>query len=248
MLVIPAIDLKQGQCVRLKQGRMDDDTVFSDDPVGMAGHWYDLGAKRLHVVDLDGAISGKPEHSEVIGEMCRKYPDMAVQVGGGIRDEATIEAYLAQGVSQLIIGTRAVQEPDWIASVTHKFVDKIIIGLDAKDGYLATHGWLDVGSTKVIDLAIKFTELPIFGFVYTDIARDGMMTGVNVEMTKALADAVSKPVIASGGVASMADVEALIATHNDTSEIFGAITGRAIYEGTLDFHKALQITNQLRAS
>ena len=243
MLVIPAIDLKEGKCVRLKQGRMDDDTVFSDDPVGMAGHWYDQGARRLHIVDLDGAISGKPEHSEVIHQICQKYPDMDIQIGGGIRNEETIQAYLDQGVKQVIIGTRAVQEPQWIAEIAEKFPNTIIVGLDAKDGYLATHGWVDVASTKAIDLAKEFTNLPIYGIVYTDIARDGMLTGVNVEMTKAMADAVKKPVIASGGIASMDDIKNLIATHDENSEIFGAITGRAIYTGSLDFKEAIEATS-----
>ncbi len=236
MLLIPAIDLKEGKCVRLRQGRMEDDTVFSDDPVAVAGRWVEAGAKRLHLVDLDGAFAGKPRNADVIHAIVEAYPNVPVQIGGGIRDEETIEAYLEAGVQYVIIGTKAVSEPHFVRDVAIEFPGHIIIGLDAKDGKVAIDGWSKLSRHDVIDLAQKFEANGVAAIIYTDISRDGMMQGVNVEATAKLARAVNIPIIASGGITNMADIHALGAVAHEG--IMGAITGRAIYEGTLDFAEA----------
>jgi phosphoribosylformimino-5-aminoimidazole carboxamide ribotide isomerase len=233
MLLIPAIDLKDGQCVRLRQGRMEDDTVFSDDPVAVAGRWVDAGATRLHLVDLDGAFAGKPRNGKVIHAIRETYPDVQIQVGGGIRDEDTIQAYLDAGVDFVIIGTKAVSAPHFVREVAAEFPNHIIVGLDAKDGKVAIDGWSKLSHHDVIDLAQKFEDDGVEAIVYTDISRDGMMEGVNVEATARLARAIRIPVIASGGITCLKDIHALGAIVGDG--VMGAITGRAIYEGTLDF-------------
>jgi phosphoribosylformimino-5-aminoimidazole carboxamide ribotide isomerase len=233
MLLIPAIDLKEGKCVRLRQGRMEDDTVFSDDPVAVAGRWVEAGAKRLHLVDLDGAFAGKPKNAEVIHAIVNAYPDVPVQIGGGIRDEDTIEAYLEAGVQYVIIGTKAVSEPHFVRDVAIEFPGHIIIGLDARDGKVAIDGWSKLSRHDVIDLAQKFEANGVAAIIYTDISRDGMMQGVNVEATAKLARSVHIPIIASGGITNLDDIRALGAVAHEG--IMGAITGRAIYEGTLDF-------------
>ncbi len=236
MLLIPAIDLKEGKCVRLRQGRMEDDTVFSDDPVAVAGRWVDAGARRLHLVDLDGAFAGKPKNAEVIHAIVQAYPDVPVQIGGGIRDEDTIQAYLEAGVEYVIIGTKAVSEPHFVRDVSIEFPGHIIVGLDAKDGKVAIDGWSKLSRHDVIDLAKKFEALGVSAIIYTDISRDGMMQGVNVEATANLARAIKIPVIASGGITNIDDIRALGQVAHEG--IMGAITGRAIYEGTLDFAEA----------
>ncbi|MFW2373175.1 MAG: 1-(5-phosphoribosyl)-5-[(5-phosphoribosylamino)methylideneamino]imidazole-4-carboxamide isomerase [Gammaproteobacteria bacterium] len=236
MLLIPAIDLKDGQCVRLRQGKMEDDTVFSDDPVAMAGRWVDAGCRRLHLVDLNGAFEGKPMNAEVVHQIAEAYPDLPIQVGGGIRDEETIETYLDAGVRYVIIGTKAVTDPHFISDICLGFPGHIIVGLDAKDGKVAVDGWSKVSRHDVIDMAQRFEEDGVEAIIYTDISRDGMMQGVNVEATVRLAQAINIPVIASGGITNMDDIKALASAEGEG--IMGAITGRAIYEGTLDFAKA----------
>jgi len=233
MLLIPAIDLKEGKCVRLRQGRMEDDTVFSDDPVAVAGRWVEAGAKRLHLVDLDGAFAGKPKNAEIIHAIVEAYPNVPVQIGGGIRDEDTIQAYLEAGVQYVIIGTKAVSEPHFVRDVALEFPGHIIIGLDAKDGRVAIDGWSKLSRHDVVDLAQKFEANGVSAIIYTDISRDGMMQGVNVEATAKLARSVNIPIIASGGITNLDDIRALGEVAHEG--IMGAITGRAIYEGTLDF-------------
>ena len=235
MLLIPAIDLKDGQCVRLRQGRMDDSTVFSSDPVAMAAHWKDQGARRLHIVDLDGAFAGVPRNGDLIREMVAVMGDVPVQVGGGVRTEAIIEAYLGAGVQGLILGTKAVNEPDFLKAMARAYAGKILLGLDARDGVVATEGWDKETGIQALDFVRDITELPLAGIVYTDIDRDGMMQGLNVASTLALAKAAQLPVVASGGVTELADLQALKdAFVEDTALLLGVITGRAIYEGSLD--------------
>lgn len=236
MLLIPAIDLKEGKCVRLRQGRMEDNTVFSDDPVAVAGKWVEAGARRIHLVDLDGAFAGKPKNAEVIHAIVEAFPDVPVQIGGGIRDEDTIQGYLDAGVQYVIIGTKAVSEPHFVRDVALEFPGHIIVGLDAKDGKVAIDGWSKLSRHDVIDIAQKFEDYGVEAIIYTDISRDGMMTGVNVEATAKLARSIRIPVIASGGITNMDDIRALGEVAEDG--IMGAITGRAIYEGTLDFAEA----------
>lgn len=242
MILIPAIDLKDGQCVRLRQGKMEDETIFSDNPVEMANRWFNDGAKRLHLVDLNGAFEGQPVNAEVIKQIAQHHPDKPIQIGGGIRDLETIQAYLDAGVTYLIIGTKAVKDPDFVKTACQAFPGHIIVGLDAKNGKVATDGWASVSNLDVIELAKKFENAGVEAIIYTDISRDGMMTGVNIETTVALAKAIAIPVIASGGITNEADIHALgeVAQHG----IMGAITGRAIYEGTLNFKIGNTIAQQ----
>jgi phosphoribosylformimino-5-aminoimidazole carboxamide ribotide isomerase len=241
MLIIPAIDLKDGKCVRLRQGRMDEATVFSDDPVATAGRWLEAGARRLHLVDLNGAFEGKPMNAAVIKEITAAFPDLPVQVGGGIRDEETIETYLDAGVQFVIIGTKAVNTPHFIGDVCAEFPGHIIVGLDAKEGKVAIDGWSKLSGHDVIDLAQRFQDDGVEAIIYTDIGRDGMMSGVNIEATVNLAQAISIPVIASGGITNLDDIRKLCEVADEG--IMGAITGRAIYEGTLDFAEAQKLAN-----
>lgn len=243
MLIIPAIDLKDGQCVRLRQGLMDDSTVFSDDPVAMAARWVDAGCRRLHLVDLNGAFAGEPVNGEVVTAIAKAYPDLPIQIGGGIRNLETIEHYVNAGVSYVIIGTKAVKEPAFVAEACSAFPGKVIVGLDAKDGLVATDGWAEVSDVKATDLAKQFEADGVSAIVYTDIARDGMMQGVNVEATVTMAEASSIPVIASGGITNIDDIRALAAVAS--KGICGAITGRAIYEGTLDVAEAQQLCDEV---
>jgi len=243
VLLIPAIDLKDGQCVRLRQGRMEDDTVFSNNPVEMATRWVEAGGRRLHLVDLNGAFAGEPVNGEVIRAIAAAHPEVPIQVGGGIRDEATIEAYLKAGVSYCIIGTQAVKEPDFVARACKAFPGHVIVGLDAKDGMVAINGWAEVTDQEVTELARRFEHDGVSAIVYTDIGRDGMMSGPNVAATAALANAITIPVIASGGITDIGDIEALCRA--DTRNIMGAITGRAIYEGTLDLAAGQRLADEL---
>ncbi len=243
MLIIPAIDLKDGKCVRLRQGRMDDSTVFSDNPVEMAAKWVDAGCRRLHLVDLNGAFAGTPVNGEIVSAIAKAYPDLPIQIGGGIRSAETIEAYLKAGVDYVIIGTKAVKEPEFVTEMCKRFPGHIIVGIDAQDGMVATDGWAEISSVRAIDLARRFRDDGVSSIVYTDISRDGMMQGVNVDATAELARECGIPVIASGGVTDINDIHALAAVADQG--ILGAITGRAIYEGTLDVAQAQQLCDQL---
>jgi phosphoribosylformimino-5-aminoimidazole carboxamide ribotide isomerase len=244
MLIIPAIDLKDGQCVRLKQGEMDSATVFSSDPAAMAKKWIDSGARRLHLVDLNGAFAGKPVNEAAIKAITDAVgEDIPVQLGGGIRDLDTIERYLEDGITYVIIGSAAVKTPGFLHDACNAFPGHIIVGLDAKDGKVAVDGWSKVTHHDVVDLAQRFQDYGVEGVVYTDIGRDGMLSGVNIEATVKLAQALTIPVIASGGITNLDDIRALCAVEQEG--IMGAITGRAIYEGTLDFVAAQKLADEL---
>ena len=240
MLVIPAIDLKDGQCVRLRQGRMEDSTVFSDDPVEQAARWVEKGARRLHIVDLNGAFAGTPVNGEIVAAIARQFPDLPIQIGGGIRNLEAARFYIDAGVSYLIIGTQAVKGPEFVQAACAEFPGKIIVGLDAVDGKVATEGWADVSELDVIDVVRRFTGMGVVAIVYTDISRDGMMQGVNIDATVELAEQSSIPIIASGGIAKLADIVDLKAACKTTTGagIIGVITGRAIYDNKLDLAEA----------
>jgi phosphoribosylformimino-5-aminoimidazole carboxamide ribotide isomerase len=243
VLIIPAIDIKDGKCVRLRQGRMNDATVFSDDPVAMAKRWVEVGARRLHIVDLNGASAGEPVNAPIIQAILSAFPEVPVQVGGGIRDEDTIQTYLDMGVRYVILGTKAVNAPHFVSDVCTEFPGHIIVGLDAKDGKVAIDGWSKLSGHDVVDLAKKYQEEGVEAIVYTDIGRDGMLTGVNIEATVKLAEAISIPVIASGGITNIDDIRKVCEAGN--AGIIGAITGRAIYQGTLDFAEAQKLADEL---
>jgi len=243
MLLIPAIDIKDGKCVRLRQGLMEDSTVFGDSPEAMAEKWVELGARRLHLVDLDGAFAGRPANADAINAIAKAHPNVPIQIGGGVRDVDTIRAYLDVGVQYVIIGTRAAKEPEFISEIAQDYAQHLIIGLDAKDGIVAIDGWATLTDHNVVDLARRFEGDGVQAIIYTDIARDGMMQGVNIEATKHLAESVSIPVIASGGVTHLDDLKAL--QEVESSGITGVITGRAIYEGSLDFQAGQALLDQL---
>jgi|TARA_B110001450_G_scaffold34864_1_gene30339 phosphoribosylformimino-5-aminoimidazole carboxamide ribotide isomerase len=236
MIIIPAIDLKDGQCVRLRKGIMEDTTVFSNNPTEMASKWVAEGARRLHLVDLNGAFEGKPINADCVNEITKSFPNLPVQIGGGIRDLQTANAYIEAGISYLIIGTMAVTNPDFVEKLCDEFPNKIIVGLDANNGLVATDGWAKQTDIDVVELSKKYEQYGVNSIVYTDIARDGMMQGVNVEATANLAKKTSIPIIASGGITNLDDIAALL--KNAHYGIMGAITGRAIYEGQLDFNDA----------
>ncbi|WP_024537812.1 1-(5-phosphoribosyl)-5-[(5-phosphoribosylamino)methylideneamino]imidazole-4-carboxamide isomerase [Comamonas badia] len=234
MLLIPAIDLKDGHCVRLKQGDMNQATTFGDDPAEMARKWLDAGARRLHLVDLNGAFAGQPKNRGAIKAILKAVGnEIPVQLGGGIRDLDTIELYLDAGLEYVIIGTAAVKNPGFLQDACSAFGGHVIVGLDAKDGKVATDGWSKLTGHEVVDLARKFEDWGVESVIYTDIGRDGMLTGINIEATVKLAQALSIPVIASGGLSGMADIEQLCAVEGEGVE--GVICGRAIYSGDLDF-------------
>ena len=236
MLVIPAIDLKDGQCVRLRQGRMEDSTVFSDDPLEQAARWVEKGARRLHIVDLNGAFAGTPVNGEIVAAIAKQFPDLPIQIGGGIRNLEAARFYIDAGVSYLIIGTQAVKDPEFVKAACEEFPGKIIVGLDAVEGKVATEGWADVSELDAIDVVKQFTGMGVVAIVYTDISRDGMMQGVNIDATVEMAQASGLKVIASGGGTNMDDIRALREVAD--AGILGAITGRAIYEGQLDLAEA----------
>jgi len=243
--LIPAIDLKDGQCVRLRQGDLTDATIFSDDPAEMARQWITQGARRIHVVDLNGAVAGRPKNEPALREIIRAAGDVPVQVGGGIRDLETIERMLDDGVSYAVIGTAAVKNPGLLKDACAAFMGHIIVSIDAKDGRVATDGWSKLSGHEVIDLARKFEDDGVEAILYTDIGRDGMLTGVNLEATVKLAQSVKIPVIASGGIAGLADIEALCAV--EAEGVMGAILGRALYEGRLDFAQAQALADKFQA-
>ena len=244
MLIIPAIDLKDGKCVRLKQGDMADATIFSDDPGAMAAQWVKQGARRLHVVDLNGASAGKPKNEEGIKAILSAVNGaIPVQLGGGIRDLDTIEHYLDLGVGFVIIGTAAVKTPGFLHDACSAFTGHVLVALDAKDGKVAVDGWSKMTGHDIVDLAKKFEEYGAEAIIYTDIGRDGMLTGVNIDATVALAKHLTMPIIASGGIANLDDVTALCKVESEG--IMGAITGRAVYQGTLDFAAAQKLADKL---
>jgi phosphoribosylformimino-5-aminoimidazole carboxamide ribotide isomerase len=247
VLIIPAIDLKDGRCVRLKQGDMNSATVFSEDPVAMARHWAAQGAKRLHIVDLNGAVAGRPKNEKVIRDMIAAVgQQLQIQLGGGIRDLDTIESYIDAGVTLVVIGTAAVKNPGFLSDAAYAFPGHIIAGLDARDGKVAVEGWSKMTGHDVIDLAKKYEEFGIEALIYTDIGRDGMLTGVNVEATVKLAQALTIPVFASGGLSGLQDVEKLCAV--EAEGIHGVICGRAIYNGALDFAAAQKRVDELNGA
>ena len=239
MIVIPAIDLKDGNCVRLEQGLMDKDTVFSDNPGAQARDWQAQGAELLHIVDLDGAFAGQPKNRGAI-EAILKAISIPAQLGGGIRDLATIEAYLSLGLSRVIIGTAAQRNPELVREACAKFPGRIVVGIDAKNGMVAVQGWAELTDVTAVDLAKKFEGFGVSAIIYTDIARDGMLQGPNLEATKGLAESISIPVIASGGVSSLRDIENLMAI--ESCGVSGVITGKAVYTGAISLKEAIALT------
>lgn len=238
-IVIPAIDLKGGKCVRLEQGLMERDTVFCDDPADQAREWVRQGGELLHIVDLDGAFAGVPKNREAISAIASSI-SIPTQLGGGIRDIPTIEAYLELGIGRVILGTAAQRNPEMVMDACRLFPGRIVVGIDAKNGMVAVQGWAEVTDIRAVDLARKFEGYGVAAIVYTDISRDGMMAGPNIEATKALAEAISVPVIASGGVSSLKDIEMLMAV--ESSGVTGVITGKAIYTGAIRLADAIAIT------
>ena len=244
MLLIPAIDLKDGQCVRLKQGDMDQSTVFGDDPAAVARGWVDKGARRVHLVDLNGAFAGQPKNELAIKRILKEVGDeVDVQLGGGIRDLDTIERYLDAGLAYVIICTAAVKNPGFLQDACSAFGGHIIVGLDAKDGKVATDGWSKLTGHEVVDLALKYQDYGVEGIIYTDIGRDGMLSGINIDATVKLAQALTIPVIASGGLSNIEDIRALCAVEEEGVE--GVICGRSIYTGDLDFEAAQELADEL---
>lgn len=237
MLPIPAIDLKDGQCVRLKQGRMEEATVFSADPLATARRWIEQGAKRLHLVDLNGAFAGSPQNAQAVRDIRNAYPHIDLQIGGGIRDEATAQHYFDLGVRYCILGSKAISDPDFVIALAARHPGRIIIGIDAKEGYVATDGWASVSEVKATALAARLPHEHIAAIIYTDIAKDGMMAGVNLNQTAELAASTRIPVIASGGVATLDDIRALKAAGN----IYGVIIGRALYDAAFSLEAAYQV-------
>lgn len=245
MLIIPAIDLKGGKCVRLRRGNMNEVTVFSGDPLATAARWVEAGAKRLHIVDLDGAAMGKPAHVMTVTEIAGQFPDLVIQVGGGIRDEEMVQEYLNRGVQFVVLGTRAVTQPHVVRDLCLEFPGHIIVGLDMRDGKVATAGWSKLSHHDALDMARHFEGDGVAAIVFTDISRDGMMSGVNVKSTNEIASAVNIPVIAAGGVSSMDDVKTVCAESEEG--IVGLIVGRALYEGTVDLKAAQKLADDLSA-
>ena len=242
MLLIPAIDIKEGKCVRLRQGDMNDTTIYHDDPVSVAQRWVEAGARRLHIVDLDGAAVGEPVNADLVHHIVEKYPELPIQIGGGIRDEETVEAYLEAGVQYIILGTKAVNEPHFVSDLCVEFPSHIIVGLDAKEGKLAVDGWSKLSKHNLIDLAQQFENDGVEAILHTDISRDGMLSGIDTNALKQLAESIRVPVIAAGGLSNLQDLKAVCEIAD--SGVEGVITGRAIYEGTLDFAEGLKLAKE----
>ncbi len=242
MIVIPAIDIKRGRCVRLIQGRMDAETVFSDDPAAMARKWAGLGAERIHVVDLDGAVSKEPVHFETV-HLISKSVSIPIQIGGGIRDMKTISRYLDAGVDRVIIGTEAIRNPALVREAAHRYPGRIVVGIDARNGKVAIEGWTQTTETAAVDLAKSLEDCGVAAIHFTDIHRDGMQTGPNIEETRKLAEAISIPVIASGGVSTIDDIRNLLPL--EAVGVVGVITGRALYAGTLDLQEAIRVAKKI---
>jgi len=243
MIVIPAIDLKDGRCVRLEQGLMERDTVFCDSPAEQALQWQEQGAELLHIVDLNGAFAGEPKNRSSI-EAIVKTINIPTQLGGGIRDMKTVEVYLSLGVGRVILGTAALRNPDLVKDACKRFPGRIVVGIDAKNGMVAVQGWAEVTDIRAVEMARKFEGYGVSAIIYTDISRDGMLSGPNIEATRELAEAISIPVIASGGVSRMADIENLMAI--EASGVIGVITGRAIYTGAISLAEAVAFTGSAR--
>ncbi len=239
MIIIPAIDIKNGRCVRLRQGEMSKETVYSESPLDMAGHWVECGAERLHLVDLDGAVEGRPVNRELVEDIVGSF-SVPVQLGGGIRDMKTVESYLSAGVRWVILGTVAYKNPAFAALACERFPGQVILGIDARDNRVAVEGWMEETSMTASEMARQFESAGLAAIVYTDIRRDGMSTGPNVEATRALARSVSAGIIASGGISGLRDVLNLLPLAEDG--VIGMITGRALYEGSLDLKKAIKVS------
>jgi len=238
VIVIPAVDIKNGQCVRLVQGRKEDETVFSNDPSAMALKWAQAGAELIHVIDLDGAFEKSPKNRNAIQSILQTI-DIPIQLGGGIRDEQTAQIFLNMGVRKVIIGTEAIKNPAWVKRIAGQYPGRVVVGIDARNGLVAIEGWTETTQTKAVDLAKRFEDCGIAAINFTDIHRDGMQTGPNIEATRALAEAVDVPVVASGGVATIKDIQNLLPLEN--CGVIGVITGKALYSGALDFKEALLV-------
>jgi phosphoribosylformimino-5-aminoimidazole carboxamide ribotide isomerase len=241
MLIFPAIDLRGGKCVRLRQGRADQETVFSDDPVAMGLKWQDAGAPWLHVVDLDGAFGARPQNFETIRNL-RRALTIPMQLGGGLRSLETLKAYVDLGIDRLILGTAVLKDPDLVARACETYPGRIAVGLDARDGLLAVEGWTQTSHRRAVEVALKLAPLKVAALIYTDISRDGVKKGVNVAATRALAQAVDLPVIASGGVSSLYDITALLPL--EPLGVIGVIIGRALYDGSLDLKAAIKLAQE----
>ena len=238
MIIIPAVDLRGGKCVRLIQGRADQETVFGDDPLAMAKRWEAEGARFLHMVDLDGAFEGKPVNDEIVSRAAQEL-DIPVEVGGGIRTREHVAAYLENGVNRVIIGTRALESPEWVESLCEEFPDGIAVGIDAKNGMVATRGWTDVSEVSALDLADRMAGMPLSAVIFTDISKDGMMTGPNLASTRAMAERLSVPVIASGGISTLEDVRAVAGL-----PVEGMIIGKALYTGAILLPEAIRAAEE----
>jgi len=241
VIIIPAVDIRQGKCVRLRQGRADEETVFSNDPSAMAVRWAEMGAELIHVIDLDGAFDQRPKNRQAIKKIIDAI-DAPIQVGGGIRDMETIREYMALGVGKVIIGTEAIKNPDLVKQAARDFPDQVVVGIDARNGKVAIEGWTETTEVSAIDLAKKFVDCGVSAINFTDIHRDGMQAGPNIEQTQSLAEAISVPVVASGGVSTLADIENLLPL--EAVGVTGVITGKALYSGSLDLKAAIALTQK----